>query len=66
MRKRIALSALALTGVTFLVAACAALPQDLADISLGLKVTMIASGVAFMLALVVCVLVAWPGKQGSK
>ncbi len=60
MRKRIALSALALTGLTLLVAACAALPQDPADISLGLKVTMIASGAGFMLALVVCVFVAWP------
>ena len=66
MRKRIALWALALTGGIFLVSACAALPRDPADISLGWKGTIIASGVAFLVALVVCVFVAWPGKQGSK
>ena len=63
MRKRIALSALALTGMTFLAAALAGLPQDPAGISLGLKVTLIASGVAFLVAVVVSVLVAWPEKH---
>ena len=63
MRKIIALSALALTGMTFLVAAFVGLPQDPAAISPGLKVTIIASGVAFVLAVVVCVLVAWPEKR---
>lgn len=63
MRKRIALWALALTGMIFLAAALAGLPQDPAGMSLGLKVTLIASGVAFLLAVVVCVLVAWPEKQ---
>ena len=66
MRKRIALSVLALTGAILLVAACIALPQDPDDIGLGLKVTLSASGVAFMLALVGCVFVAWPEKQGSE
>jgi len=60
MRKRIALSALVLTGVTFLVSAGASLPQPPADISGALKVTMIASGVGFMVTVVVCVFVAWP------
>ena len=62
MRKTMALSALALTGATFLVAAFAGLPQDPAGISPALKVTILASGVAFMLAVVVYVLVAWPQK----
>ena len=63
MRKRIALWALALTGVTFLAAALVALPQDPAGMGLGLKVTLIASGVAFLVAVVVCVLVVWPQKR---
>ena len=62
MRKRIALWGLALTAATFLVAALAGLPRDPAGMSLGLKVTIVASGVAFLLAVVVYVLVAWPGK----
>ena len=63
MRKRIALSALATTGMTFFTAVLAGLPQDPAGISLGLKVTLIASGVAFLVAVVVCVLVVWPQKR---
>jgi len=63
MRKIVPVSALALTGMTFLVSALAGLPKDPTGINLGLKVTILASGVAFMLAVVVCVLVAWPEKQ---
>ena len=66
MRKRIALSALGLTGMAFLGTAFAGLPQDPAHMSLGLKVAIIASCVAFMLAVVACVFVAWPKKQESR
>lgn len=63
MRKKVALSALALTGMTFLGAAFVGLPQDPAGISLGLKVTLIASGVGFLLAVVVYVFAAWPERH---
>ena len=66
MRKPIALSALVLTGVTFMVAAGASLPQAPVDISLGLKATMIASGAGFIVAVVVCVFVAWPVQEAKK
>ena len=60
MRKAIALSAVALTGAAFLVSGFMGLPQDPADIGPALKATIIASAVAFMLALVIAVFVAWP------
>ena len=63
MRKKVALSALALTGMTFLCAAFVGLPQDPAAIGLGLKVTLIASGVGFLLAVVVYVFAAWPERH---
>ena len=60
MRKAIALSAVALTGATFLVSGSMGLPQAPADIGPGLKATIIASAVAFVLAVVIAVFVAWP------
>jgi len=60
MHKRIALSALVLTGVTFLSAAMISLPRSAGDIGPGLKGAVIASGVGFMLSLVLWVFVAWP------
>ena len=66
MRKPIALSALVLTGVTFLVAAGCSLPRAPVDISGVLKLTMIASGAGFMLTVVVCVFVAWPVQKGDE
>ena len=64
MRKAVALTAVALTAATFLVSAAIALPRDPADITPGLMATMIASAVAFIGAVVIAVLVAWP-KQGK-
>ena len=66
MRKRIALSALLLTGVTFLVAAGCSLPQAPDKISGALKATMIASGAGFMVTVMVSVFVAWPVGKAKK
>ena len=60
MRKAIALSAVALTGASFLVSGVIGLPRDPADIGPGLKAAIIASAAAFMLAVVIAVFVAWP------
>ena len=65
MRKVIALSAMVLTGTTFLVSAAMGLPRDPADIGPGLKATIIASAVAFMLTVVISVFVAWPQQRGK-
>ena len=63
MRKIVVLSVLILTGTAFLVSGIIALPQDPASMSVGLKATIIASAIAFLLAVVVCVLVAWPQQR---
>ena len=66
MRRKVALSALALTGMVFLASGIMGLPQDAASMSTGLKGTIIASAVAFLLSAVACVFFAWPEKRQKK
>ena len=66
MRKIIVLSALVLTGTVFFVSGITGLPQDPASMSVGLKGTIIASAVAFLLTAVIGVFIAWPEKRQRK
>jgi len=64
--RRIVVSALVLTGTAFLVSGMIGLSRDPASMGVGLKATIIASAIAFLLTVVVCVLVAWPEKRPKK
>ncbi len=66
MRRIVALSALGLTGTVFLVSGIIGLPQDAGSMSIGLKATIIASAIAFLLTTVACVFFAWPEKRQKK
>ncbi len=66
MRRMVALSALGLSGAVFLVSGIIGIPQDVGSMSIGLKSTIIASAIAFVLAAAGCVFFAWPGERQKK
>ena len=66
MRRIVVVSTLVLTGTAFLVSGMIGLSRAPASMGVGLKATIIASAIAFLLTVMVCVLVAWPEKRRRK